>query len=237
MLPLDASFAPVIETQAQVQGVGAVPLYGVDLPAQTNKPDAGDRLARAGETDLRARRRAASDLLPNDTAGRFTIAADRRVARMRSSSRSTSPRRRQALNEYGTARPHRRVRLRRAKTSRKVEKRSPRDRCRRATGSSKPGARSEENQRMLRAFRWNLRVLSYISLVVGAFLIYNTISVSVVRRRAGDRNPARARRRPRSGVLGSSWARRCCSGWLARRSASCWGALLAAATVGLIARP
>ena len=37
---------------------------------------------------------------------------------------------------------------------------------------------------MLRAFRWNLRVLSYISLVVGAFLIYNTISVSVVRRRA-----------------------------------------------------
>ena len=37
---------------------------------------------------------------------------------------------------------------------------------------------------MLRAFRWNLRVLGYISLVVGAFLIYNTIAVSVVRRRA-----------------------------------------------------
>ena len=47
----------------------------------------------------------------------------------------------------------------------------------------KPGTRSETNQRMLRAFRWNLRVLSYISLVVGAFLIYNTIAVSVVRRR------------------------------------------------------
>ena len=47
----------------------------------------------------------------------------------------------------------------------------------------KPGTRGDENQRMLRAFRWNLRVLSYISLVVGAFLIYNTISVSVVRRR------------------------------------------------------
>src|SRR6202020_545605 len=41
----------------------------------------------------------------------------------------------------------------------------------------------EENQRMLEAFRWNLSVLSYISLAVGAFLIYNTISVSVVRRR------------------------------------------------------
>jgi putative ABC transport system permease protein len=46
-----------------------------------------------------------------------------------------------------------------------------------------PGARSEENRRMLRAFRWNLRILSYISLLVGAFLIYNAIAVSVVRRR------------------------------------------------------
>jgi putative ABC transport system permease protein len=46
------------------------------------------------------------------------------------------------------------------------------------------GAGTNENRRMLAAFRWNLRLLSYISLVVGAFLIYNTISVSVVRRRA-----------------------------------------------------
>jgi putative ABC transport system permease protein len=45
------------------------------------------------------------------------------------------------------------------------------------------GARTGENRKMLSAFRWNLRVLSYIALVVGAFLIYNTISVSVVRRR------------------------------------------------------
>lgn len=46
------------------------------------------------------------------------------------------------------------------------------------------GASTEENRRMLGAFRWNLRLLSYIALIVGAFLIYNTISVSVVRRRA-----------------------------------------------------
>jgi len=46
------------------------------------------------------------------------------------------------------------------------------------------GARTVQNRRMLAAFRWNLRVLSYIALVVGAFLIYNTIAVSVVRRRA-----------------------------------------------------
>jgi putative ABC transport system permease protein len=46
------------------------------------------------------------------------------------------------------------------------------------------GTGTNENRRMLGAFRWNLRLLSYIALVVGAFLIYNTISVSVVRRRA-----------------------------------------------------
>lgn len=46
------------------------------------------------------------------------------------------------------------------------------------------GARTGENRKMLAAFRWNLRVLSYIALIVGAFLIYNTISVSVVRRRS-----------------------------------------------------
>jgi len=45
------------------------------------------------------------------------------------------------------------------------------------------GTGTNENRRMLAAFRWNLRLLSYISLIVGAFLIYNTISVSVVRRR------------------------------------------------------
>jgi putative ABC transport system permease protein len=45
------------------------------------------------------------------------------------------------------------------------------------------GARTDENRKMLAAFRWNLHVLSYIALMVGAFLIYNTISISVVRRR------------------------------------------------------
>jgi putative ABC transport system permease protein len=45
------------------------------------------------------------------------------------------------------------------------------------------GSQTTENRRMLSAFRWNLRILSYVALVVGAFLIFNTISVSVVRRR------------------------------------------------------
>ena len=46
------------------------------------------------------------------------------------------------------------------------------------------GASTAENRKMLAAFRWNLQLLSYIALIVGAFLIYNTISISVVRRRA-----------------------------------------------------
>ncbi len=48
---------------------------------------------------------------------------------------------------------------------------------------SPSGIRTQQNRKMLNAFRWNLRVLSYIALIVGAFLIYNTVSVSVVRRR------------------------------------------------------
>lgn len=68
---------------------------------------------------------------------------------------------------------------------------SPND-CRKLVQQSLPegvqlrhaGASTDENRKMLAAFRWNLRLLSYIALIVGSFLIYNTISVSVVRRRA-----------------------------------------------------
>ena len=62
------------------------------------------------------------------------------------------------------------------------------------------GAGTVENRRMLSAFRWNLKLLSYISLVVGAFLIYNSISVSVVRRRA-DIGIVRALGASRAGTL------------------------------------
>lgn len=45
------------------------------------------------------------------------------------------------------------------------------------------GSGADENRKMLGAFGWNLRVLSGLSLIVGALLVYNTIAVSVVRRR------------------------------------------------------
>lgn len=51
------------------------------------------------------------------------------------------------------------------------------------TAVSSQGAGTEQNRKMLAAFRWNLRALSYVAVLVGGFLIYNTISISVVRRR------------------------------------------------------
>jgi putative ABC transport system permease protein len=46
-----------------------------------------------------------------------------------------------------------------------------------------PERRNAQVGRMLRAFQANLAALSYIALLVGAYLIYNTLSVSVVQRR------------------------------------------------------
>src|SRR5581483_12369394 len=62
------------------------------------------------------------------------------------------------------------------------------------------GSGTEENRKMLSAFRWNLKLLSYVALIVGAFLIFNTISVSVVRRRP-EIGIVRALGASRSGVL------------------------------------
>jgi putative ABC transport system permease protein len=73
------------------------------------------------------------------------------------------------------------------------------------------GSRTSENQHMLAAFRWNLRVLSYIALLVGAFLIYNTISVSVVRRRP-EIGIARALGASRATVLAAFLGEAACFG-------------------------
>ena len=48
-----------------------------------------------------------------------------------------------------------------------------------------PQNRSDEIRRMLASFQLNLAALSYIALLVGLFLIYNTVAISVVQRR-GD---------------------------------------------------
>jgi putative ABC transport system permease protein len=73
------------------------------------------------------------------------------------------------------------------------------------------GTGTNENRRMLAAFRWNLRLLSYISLVVGAFLIYNAISVSVVRRRP-DIGIVRALGASRTAILAAFVGEAACFG-------------------------
>ena len=46
-----------------------------------------------------------------------------------------------------------------------------------------PKVRTGEIQRMLRSFALNLAALSYVALLVGMYLIYNTVAISVVQRR------------------------------------------------------
>ena len=48
----------------------------------------------------------------------------------------------------------------------------------------RPSSRGAEVERMLRAFQFNLTALSLIALIVGLFLVYNTVSVSVITRRS-----------------------------------------------------
>lgn len=47
-----------------------------------------------------------------------------------------------------------------------------------------PATRTDEVRRLLRSFQVNLAAISLIALLVGAFLIYNTVAISVVQRRA-----------------------------------------------------
>ena len=47
----------------------------------------------------------------------------------------------------------------------------------------RPAERTEQVEKMLQAFHLNLEALSYIALLVGLFLIYNSVSVSVISRR------------------------------------------------------
>jgi len=101
-------------------------------------------------------------------------------------------------------------------------------------GVSPQGARTGENRRMLAAFRWNLRVLSYIALVVGAFLIYNTISVSVVRRRE-EIGIMRALGATRLGVLGAFLLEAACLGLAGGIAGVALGRLMASGSVRLVA--
>ncbi len=99
---------------------------------------------------------------------------------------------------------------------------------------AREGARTDENRKMLAAFRWNLRVLSYIALAVGAFLIYNTISVSVVRRRF-EIGILRALGAPRGIVLGAFLGEAAALGFLGAAAGIALGRFMAAGAVKMVA--
>ena len=96
------------------------------------------------------------------------------------------------------------------------------------------GAGTEENRKMLAAFRWNLQLLSYIALVVGAFLIYNTISVSVVRRRP-EIGIVRAIGAGRNDVLAAFLGEAACLGLAGALAGFPLGRIMASGAVKLMA--
>jgi putative ABC transport system permease protein len=222
-LPVDAKFAPWIEAQVGVEGIGSVPLYGVDTVGQMRGLHVSEALARrVGKGSIllnvggRERTLSAGGTVPG--AGEFLVMD---IAEAQ-----------QLLGRFGKLD---RIDI----TVGHGQDFSAVERAVRAVLPAgylieKPGSRSEENQRMLRAFRWNLRVLSYISLVVGAFLIYNTISVSVVRRRA-EIGVLRAVGASRSTIFGLFLAEAALLGVVGAGIGVALGRMLAAGTVNLIA--
>jgi putative ABC transport system permease protein len=239
-LPVNARFAPVIETQGVIRDVGAVTAYGVDFVAQpreqTRKAISQDLDSAAVVSSGLARRAGVREgddisLALSEAARTF------RVVRVAGAGEAEFvlldiAATQRARDEYGKL-DRIEVFVPPGEDFARVE-REVRSVLPASYRIERPGTRSEENQRMLRAFRWNLRVLSYISLVVGAFLIYNTISVSVVRRR------------PEIGVLRALGTSRRWVFWLFLGEALLFGVvgslagiavgrLMAAAAVGLIA--
>ena len=51
------------------------------------------------------------------------------------------------------------------------------------TRIERPSRRNERVEKMLRAFRVNLFALAGVALLVGMFLVYNTVLISILRRR------------------------------------------------------
>jgi putative ABC transport system permease protein len=100
---------------------------------------------------------------------------------------------------------------------------------------ARQGSKTAANRRMLAAFRWNLRVLSYVAAVVGAFLIYNTVSLSVVRRRT-EIGILRALGASRPGVLVAFLGEAACLGLAGAIAGIALGRLLAGSAVLLVAR-
>jgi putative ABC transport system permease protein len=223
-LPFDVRFAPVMEAQMALTGQGSVALYGFDLAgAPEDAAVISSALAKRLGTGLHGRL-----ALP---IGKFQVERIAEAGPLEFVAIDIAAFQ-QAVGRYGKI-DRIDVTVGKGEDFAAVEQ-AIRNLLPPAYMIGKPGTRNEENQRMMRAFRWNLRVLSYISLVVGAFLIYNTISVSVVRRRA-EIGILRAVGASRAAVLGVFLAEALILGLTGAALGVALGRLLASGTVDLIA--
>jgi putative ABC transport system permease protein len=178
-LPVNAKFTPLLQRQTFLRDIGSVTLYGADMLG--GSPGGGVVISRALADRLGLKQGGTVNLLLAGGWQPFSIGgiADAPSAEFVAMDIAQMEK---ALGQYGKL-DRIDVTVAPGEDFTRVE-RMIRETLPASYLIGKPGVRSEENQRMVRAFRWNLRVLSYISLVVGAFLIYNTIAMSVVRRRA-----------------------------------------------------
>ncbi|MGD1069918.1 MAG: FtsX-like permease family protein [Bryobacteraceae bacterium] len=239
-LPLNARLAPAIEQPVVVAGKASTTLYGIDAIAA----------GRGGGGNFDPAELESSAVVSSDLAARFHWkTGDRITLQGRSISRDFT------IRTIAAAQNTAWIAIDIAAAQQLLDMYGKLDRIEVFLGPSQdadqaaswikqsvpasydvetPGARSEENRRMLRAFRWNLRILSYISLLVGAFLIYNTISVSVVRRRT-EIGILRALGTTSRGILLIFLGEASMLGLLGSLLGIVLGRLLAGAIVGLIA--
>src|SRR5581483_2973485 len=99
----------------------------------------------------------------------------------------------------------------------------------------RPATRTGEIARMLRSFRLNLEALAYVALLVGMYLIYNTVAISVVQRRP-EIGTVRALGATRAAVFGTFAAEGALVGTLGSLLGLGLGALLARGAVDAVAR-
>ncbi len=99
----------------------------------------------------------------------------------------------------------------------------------------KPVVRTNEIKRMLRSFQLNLAALSYIAMLVGMYLIYNTVAISVVQRRP-EVGTLRALGATRRQIFGTFIAEGALFGVSGSLLGLVLGGLLAQLSVGAVSR-
>jgi putative ABC transport system permease protein len=98
-----------------------------------------------------------------------------------------------------------------------------------------PAVRTGEIQRMLSSFQLNLAALSYIALLVGMYLIYNTVAISVVARRP-EIGTLRALGATKRGIFGTFVAEGALFGLSGSAAGLVLGGVLAQLSVGAVSR-